>query len=71
MTWFYLSHVPSSGNFLLIINVIIKHTHLSRVHMEEGSGFNILYPDTLDQMKIMRSSLRPTEAPFYGIIHEA
>jgi len=39
--------------------------------MEEGSGFNILYPDTLDQMKIMRSSLRPTEAPFYGIIHEA
>ena len=42
------SHVPSLGHFPLIISPIIRHTHLSRVLMDGGSGLNILYTDALD-----------------------
>ena len=36
--------------------------------MDEGSGLNILYIDTLDAMRIPRSELRMAGSPFHGII---
>jgi hypothetical protein len=36
--------------------------------MDRDSGLNILYTRTLDRMDIPWSSLRPSKAPFYGII---
>jgi hypothetical protein len=41
---------------------------LTKVMMDGGSGFNILYASTLDRMGIPRSSLHPSKAPFYEII---
>jgi hypothetical protein len=36
--------------------------------MDGGSGLNIMYAETLDAMGINRSRIRPTKAPFHGIM---
>ncbi|XP_066318050.1 uncharacterized protein [Miscanthus floridulus] len=36
--------------------------------MDRGSGLNIMYAKTLDVMGVDRTRLRPTRAPFHGII---
>jgi hypothetical protein len=35
--------------------------------MDGGSGINVLYVSTLDEMGIPRSALRPSTAPFHGV----
>ena len=39
-----------------------------KVLMDDGSGLNILYINTLDAMCIPRSELRPVRSPFHGVI---
>ena len=36
--------------------------------MDGGSGLNIMYAKTLNEMGIDRTNLRPTRAPFHGIV---
>jgi hypothetical protein len=36
--------------------------------MDGGSGINVLYASTLDDMGIPRSALRPLTAPFHGVV---
>ena len=36
--------------------------------MDGGSGLNIICASTLDMMGIPRCNLRPSKAPFYGIV---
>jgi hypothetical protein len=36
--------------------------------MDGGSGINVLYTSTLDEMGISRSVLRPSTAPFQGVV---
>jgi hypothetical protein len=36
--------------------------------MDGGSDINVLYASTLDDMSIPRSQLRPSTAPFYGVV---
>nr|XP_034604632.1 uncharacterized protein LOC117864614 [Setaria viridis] len=36
--------------------------------MDGGSGLNLLYAETLDAMGIDRSRLRPSKAPFHGVV---
>ncbi|XP_066373511.1 uncharacterized protein [Miscanthus floridulus] len=36
--------------------------------MDGGSGLNIMYAEMLDAMGIDRSCIRPTRAPFHGIV---
>ncbi|XP_066354596.1 uncharacterized protein [Miscanthus floridulus] len=36
--------------------------------MDGGSGLNIVYAETLDAMGIDRARIRPTGAPFHGIM---
>ena len=36
--------------------------------MDGGSGLNIMYAKTLDEMGINRMNLRPIRAPFHGIV---
>jgi hypothetical protein len=38
------------------------------VLMDGGSGINALYASTLDKMGIPWSALRPSTAPFHGVI---
>ena len=51
-----------------MVDPIIGTKWLSKVLMDEGSGLNIMYVETLDAMGIDRSSIRPTRAPFHGIV---
>ena len=39
-----------------------------KVLMDGGSGLNIMYAKTLDEMGVDRTNLRPTRAPFHGIV---
>ena len=57
------SHVVRSGCYPLIIDPIVCKKRLTKVLMDEGSGLNILYIDTLDAMRIPRSELHPTGSP--------
>jgi hypothetical protein len=36
--------------------------------MDGGSGINVLYSSTLDEMGIPRSALRPSTVPFHGVV---
>jgi len=51
-----------------VVDPIIGTKHLSRVLMDGGSSLNILYVDTLDTMGIDRARLRPSGAPFHGVM---
>ena len=46
------SHIVRPGHYLLIIDPIVHKKCLTKVLMDEGSGLNILYIDTLDAMRI-------------------
>jgi hypothetical protein len=36
--------------------------------MDGGSGINMLYVSTLDEMGIQRFALRPSTTPFHGVV---
>jgi hypothetical protein len=60
--------VPHLGRYPLVVDPIIGPKHLSKVLMDGGSGLNIMYVETLDAMEISRARVRPTGAPFQGIV---
>ena len=60
------SHIARLGRYPLFIDPIIRKKCLTKVLMDEGSGLNILYIDTLDAMRIPRSELRLAGSPFTG-----
>jgi len=60
--------VPQPGRCPLVVDPIVGTKRLMRVLMDGGSGLNILYVDTLDTMGIDRVRLRPSEAPFHGLV---
>ena len=47
---------------------IVGTTRLTKVPMDGDNGLNILYASTLNKMGNPQSSLRPSKAPFYGIV---
>ena len=51
-----------------MVDPIIVMKWLTKVLMDGGSCLNIMYAETLDAMGIDRSRIRPTEAPFHGIM---
>ena len=51
-----------------MIDPIVRTVKLNRVLVDGGSGLNILFTKTLDDMKILRSELKRSRAPFHGVI---
>ena len=51
-----------------MVDPIIATKQLTKVLMDGGSGLNIMYAETLDAMGINQSCVRPTGAPFHGIV---
>ena len=62
------NHVPHPGCYPLVLDPIIRTVKLNRVLIDGGSGLNILFAKTLDDMKIPRSELKWSRAPFHGVI---
>ena len=60
--------VAHLGCYPLMVSPIVGNTWLTKVMMDGGSSLNILYARTLHKMGIPRSNLRPSKAPFYGIV---
>src|SRR5438105_13559574 len=61
-------HVPHPGRYPLVLDPIVWMIKLNRVLIDGGSGLNILFAKTLDDMKIPRSELNRSPAPFHGVI---
>jgi hypothetical protein len=64
----HLDHVPQPSQYPLVVDPIIGNTWLTKVLMDGGSDLNIMYIETLDAMGISQTQLRPSRAPFHGII---
>ena len=60
--------VPQPGRCPLVVDPIVGTKHLTIVLMDGGSSLNIPYVDTLDAMGIDRARLRPSGAPFHGVV---
>jgi hypothetical protein len=60
--------VPHTGSYPLVVAPLFKPRRIHKVLMDEGSGINVLYASTLDEMGIPQSALRPSTTPFYGVV---
>jgi hypothetical protein len=47
---------------------LFKSRGIHKVLMDGGSGINVLYASTLDEIGIPRSALRPSTTPFHGVV---
>ena len=56
------------GRYPLVVDPIIGTKRLTKVLIDGGSSLNIMYAKTLDAMGIDRVCVRPTGAPFHGIM---
>jgi hypothetical protein len=61
-------HVPQPESYPLVVAPLFKSKRFHKVLMDGGSGINVLYASTLDDIGIPRSALRPSTAPFHGVI---
>ena len=61
-------YIPEPGKFPLVVDPLFRTTRLRKVLMDGGSSINILYVKTLDDMKIDRSELKKSGAPFHGVV---
>jgi hypothetical protein len=61
-------HVPHPGSYPLVVAPLFKSKRIHKVLMDGGRGIHMLYASTLDDMGILRSKLRPSTAPFHGVI---
>jgi hypothetical protein len=60
-------HVPQPGSYPLVVAPLFKFKRVHKVLMDGGSGINVLYASTLDDMGIPRSTLRLSTTPFHGV----
>ena len=60
--------IPHPGWYPLVVDLIVSPKRLTKVLMDGGSGLNIMYAKTLDEMGVDRMNLRPTRASFHGIM---
>src|SRR5205809_7772854 len=60
-------HIPHPGRYPLVLDPIVRTVKLNRVLIDGGSRLNILFAKTLDDMKILRSELKQSSAPFHGV----
>jgi hypothetical protein len=61
-------HVPQPGSYPLVVAPLFKSKRVHKILMDGGSGINVLYASTLDDMGILRSQLRLSTAPFHGVV---
>jgi hypothetical protein len=62
------NHVPQPRSYPLVVPPLFKSKRIHKVLMDGGSGINVIYASTLDDMGIPRSQLRPSTAPFHGVV---
>ncbi|XP_066323902.1 uncharacterized protein [Miscanthus floridulus] len=53
-----------------MVDPTVSPKWLTKVLMDGGSGLNIIYAKTLNEMGVDRTRLHPTRVPFHGIMPE-
>lgn len=61
------AHVPTLGRQALVLDPVVEVVRLRKVLMDGGSGFNIMYADTLKGMGILMSKLSESSMQFHGV----
>ena len=61
-------YILQPGCFPLVVDPIIRKSHLSRVLMDGGSGLNLLYAETYNAMGPSWAAKRPSGTLFHGVI---
>src|SRR6266498_3407519 len=61
-------NVPHPGRYPLVLDPIVRIVKLNRILIDGGSGLNILFAKTLDDIKIPRSKLNRSTSPFHWVI---
>jgi hypothetical protein len=64
----HLDYIPNPRVYPLVVDPIIANTCHTKVLMDGGSSFNIIYAQTLDLLGIMRMHLRPSIGGFHGVM---
>src|SRR5438132_9118724 len=64
----YPDNIPHPGRYPLVLDPIIRTVKLNRVLIDGGSGLNILFTKTLDDMKIPCSELNRSTSSFHRVI---
>nr|ABF96513.1 retrotransposon protein, putative, Ty3-gypsy subclass [Oryza sativa Japonica Group] len=60
--------VVHPGRYPLVLDLVVRNVKLRRTLIDDGSALNILFAKTLDDMQIPRTELKPSNAPFHGVI---
>ena len=60
--------IPHLGRYPLVVDPIVGPKRLTKVQMDRGSGLNIMYAKTLDEMGVDQTNLRPIRVPFHGVV---
>ena len=60
--------IRRGGSAALVLDPIIDGFHLTRVLMDGGSSLNLLYQDTVCNMCIYPSRIKPTKTTYKGVI---
>ncbi|XP_066161955.1 uncharacterized protein [Oryza sativa Japonica Group] len=60
--------VVHPGRYPLVLDPVVRNIKLRRYLIDDGSVLNILFPKTLDDMQIPHTELKPSNAPFHGVI---
>nr|AAV31299.1 putative polyprotein [Oryza sativa Japonica Group]AAV32107.1 putative polyprotein [Oryza sativa Japonica Group] len=60
--------VVHPGQYPLVLDPVVRNVKLRRTLIDGGSALDILFSKTLDDMQIPRTELKPSNAPFHGVI---
>jgi hypothetical protein len=61
------NRIPNPGQYPLVVDTVIGNARFSKVLMDGGSIFNILYAHTLRLLGIGLDQLWPSTTPFHGV----
>jgi hypothetical protein len=61
------NRIPNSGQYPLVVDLVIGNARFSKVRMDRGSSLNILYVHTLRLLGIRLDQLWPSTTPFRGV----
>ena len=60
--------MSTSRKLPLVVSPTISNCRVGRILIDSGSSLDLLFINTLDEIQIPRSKIKPMTSPFYGIV---
>jgi hypothetical protein len=61
-------HIPDPGSYLLVVEPIVEGALLPQSLIDEASGFNVIFVDTMKKMEFDFKRLTKCDESFFGIV---